>query len=89
LAGFRLLPYGSWETDFDYGSIGRGFKTLRAHHVLFRAEGGSTVRRFVIGAPAVGTAWITSGRTVEPESEPEREREPEPEPEPSRAEPSQ
>jgi hypothetical protein len=30
-AEFRSLPYVSGETTFDYGSIGRGFKSLRAH----------------------------------------------------------
>jgi len=31
LPGFRALPLSSGPTAFDYGSIGRGFKSLRAH----------------------------------------------------------
>ena len=31
LVGFRRLPHSSGVTAFDYGSIGRGFKSLRAH----------------------------------------------------------
>jgi hypothetical protein len=32
-AGFRSLPRNSGDSAFDYGSIGRGFKSLRAHQI--------------------------------------------------------
>ena len=34
LAAFRSLPHSSGDTTFDYGSIGRGFKSLRAHQKI-------------------------------------------------------
>ena len=33
-AGFRRLPHSYSDTTFDYGSIGRGVKSLRPQHVI-------------------------------------------------------